>query len=142
VRTIITAPWQYARNRGYPRVRIGIDGYPIPDPLGNGDESAVLPTAWSPAPPVAFLMPIQSCSHVCAHMVNELVSPARGRERPDWRPRRRDRLAIAGKAWSAAGSHRTGETSPISAIAEAAKQFNITPARRFKIVVTKISEKD
>jgi hypothetical protein len=27
------------------------------------------------------------------------------------------------------------------AIAEAAKQFNITPARRFKIAVTKLSEK-
>jgi hypothetical protein len=28
-----------------------------------------------------------------------------------------------------------------AAIAEAAKLFNITPARRFKIVVTKLSEK-
>jgi hypothetical protein len=28
-----------------------------------------------------------------------------------------------------------------SAIAEAAKQFNITPARRFKIAMTKIDEK-
>jgi hypothetical protein len=28
-----------------------------------------------------------------------------------------------------------------SAIAEAVKQFHITPARRFKIAVTKISEK-
>jgi hypothetical protein len=34
---------QYARNRGYARVRIGIDGYPIPnDPPSNSDEQGSL----------------------------------------------------------------------------------------------------